>query len=64
MAIYFYGQLQEGESLDTINRSNPSTCLCLSQLSIWISNVKCLYMYVHKESLNSDGEQFHQYQQN
>jgi len=25
---------------------------------------ECLYMYVHKESLNSDGEQFHQYQQN
>ena len=27
-------------------------------------DLECLYMYVHKESLYSDGEQFHQYQQN
>ena len=32
-------QLPRGEGLDTINRFNPITFLCLSQAKIWISNV-------------------------
>ena len=27
-------------------------------------DLECVYMYVHKERLYSDGKQFHQYQQN
>jgi hypothetical protein len=36
--------------------------LCLSQTRTWISNV--VVFFIWKENLNSDGQQFHQYQQN